>query len=143
MGNCFTKRLNFSQLNDLLWLLRFIHLKNDRINFFTNLEDGIMRKCLPFYEKGLSCRGVAKLTGYPRSSIQEVFRAEGMLRRPRSGSLNFDKKKTFRLIKELIEQGLSPPSIAQKLNAKGLKSRTGKEWSRHSVRHIVKSLHLN
>lgn len=104
-----------------------------------------------YIEKQLSVVEIAKLTGWPCSTIKNAIQKYNLSRdrRPKHERFGWKKvnghllehkgeQKIIKLILELREQGLSYPKIAIELNNKKYKTKLKKSWTKSTVQEVIK-----
>ena len=138
---------------------------HDFIAVLNKTKEGIISKCAPLYEKGLSLREISAETGIPKTTIRVTLTRSGMelrnfetgknvpslrtkAKRPGhapygygylSGELVVDPKE-FSIVQKIIKKwqsGKSAYAIAQELNVVKTQTRLGGFWRTCVVKQII------
>ena len=127
------------------------------IQYFISINDRIIQKCIPLYEKGLSFRQVSNITGVPASSIFDAMKKQKRTARSvsiarktnppygyawLSGKLviNPVEYQTVELIKNLSDSGMRPYHIEKHLNERAIPTRNGGKWFARIITNILEKV---
>lgn len=139
---------------------------HDIINFIPTSKDNIYEICMPLYDKGCNLKQIAKLTGYPRTSIRSALLKHNVELRifnhatlkvnqtPKNGNLgaspygycyhngrlNFDQREQRIVIAvyALWKKGMTLKAIKNHLHDKKIFTRFNKKWTQTLLEKIIK-----
>ena len=139
--------------------------QHDFITFFEDSLDRIFEICEPIYRQGRSLKEISILTGFPYTTIRDQLVKHGVTLRTNTavtfqeslrqstkgvaalpygfcyleGRPAKDSKEysVLQIIHTHWQLGRTPTDIARHLNAKGFKTRHGKDWKQPTVFYIL------